>query len=691
MHAHTILTPEPSITGYTLAWDETALLNEDHESLFAHVQGKTLFLGINAVNNHTAASQLKNIQDELTEFLNIRNSSPHGQDSPATLAQLAKRWCGATSDHANDVKAAVRLGNAWSVQCEREDRGEQVLKGMDSEKVALALRDTKDRMIMDVGGEAAWEKLSAEEKDERGTSAYKELKIRLGNEEFGKLSPTEQADVDLFLWTGCCCHKDLNAIRYGVNEQKTYWKENSHLPQPIKLLNKTSRQHASTGAAAKKAAENMSDSGGGKLVELVGSVAANKDDGKGWQREYKNWYLDEYGWAVAFPGVSHNRYGTVPRGATVIILDEKQLLTQLESVRDFRKSGKWGNVELNSYDGIRDESTFTDLHSLALYNQSVSDLYMAEVRQRSNGLELIDFHETLIAFLERIIDNPDILLSPETAPNDRSFNGKAWPRPELWYKVQSNIQQGRVPHLRENLVAFFRGVLRGWKRFTTEFERGGAIDKATMSQKQRAWRPPTNDHNEGAFGALRQSYHRSPNMTLLQRNSRWRYTRCGTKKWMKENLTGKTLNWLKKHARDLEGSGLERKRRLGLVRYKKQVVSDKREKWRRRLIKELEHKKELESLTVRTDVERVRSNTRLIKVAELDLQLDWHRVFCGRKIPKSGNKDDKLRYWAEAVEAYEKGDEDNSEGVGLLEEREDVRESDPSDPDDGDDQEFQAT
>ena len=42
-------------------------------------------------------------------------------------------------------------------------------------------------------------------------------------------------------------------------------------------------------------------------------------------------------------------------------------------------------------------------------------------------------------------------------------------------------------HLKTLLVAFFRGALVTWKRFTSKFAPGGLIDEATPDEKHLAW------------------------------------------------------------------------------------------------------------------------------------------------------------------------------------------------------------
>ncbi|KAE9404035.1 hypothetical protein BT96DRAFT_989762 [Gymnopus androsaceus JB14] len=53
---------------------------------------------------------------------------------------------------------------------------------------------------------------------------------------------------------------------------------------------------------------------------------------------------------------------------------------------------------------------------------------------------------------------------------------------------------------RDITVAFFRGSLSTWTRFSSEFAPAGLIDLATAEEKYLAWMPATNDVNEGLLG-----------------------------------------------------------------------------------------------------------------------------------------------------------------------------------------------
>lgn len=97
------------------------------------------------------------------------------------------------------------------------------------------------------------------------------------------------------------------------------------------------------------------------------------------------------------------------------------------------------------------------------------------------------------------------------------MDAKGWDQPEAIYAIQA-LARG-LPHLRGATVAFLKGALEIWERFLAEFVQGGDIAKSSASQRQLAWMPTTNDHNEGALGTFRISKQKAPNMTLETHNA----------------------------------------------------------------------------------------------------------------------------------------------------------------------------
>lgn len=55
---------------------------------------------------------------------------------------------------------------------------------------------------------------------------------------------------------------------------------------------------------------------------------------------------------------------------------------------------------------------------------------------------------------------------------------------------------------------------------------------------------------------------------------------------------------------------------------------------------------------VRVDTDDVLTGRTKMTVKELDAQLEWHRMWRAKQIPRSGNKEAKLRRWVNAVGQY---------------------------------------
>lgn len=117
-----------------------------------------------------------------------------------------------------------------------------------------------------------------------------------------------------------------------------------------------------------------------------------------------------------------------------------------------------------------------------------------------------------------------------------------------------------LPYLEGALLAFFKGALEGWKRFTSEFAKGGLIDTSTAAEHDLAWMPPTNDANEGILGSYHVFMRNKPVATLHQFNAQAMFHHNETALFMDEEFTPEDHAYIRKAAHEADGSGLERKR-----------------------------------------------------------------------------------------------------------------------------------
>ena len=178
-------------------------------------------------------------------------------------------------------------------------------------------------------------------------------------------------------------------------------------------------------------------------------------------------------------------------------------------------------------------------------------------------LEQGPLHTEVQQHMEKIIETPSLLISVDATYKTGTMDGTEWERPAAVEKILEMIPE--LPHLTEVLVAFFKDALVTWKRFTSEFEDGGLIDKATDAEKDLAWMSPTNDANEGILGAYRVFMHRHPNASLPQFNAQAMYNQNDTQDFMDKHLDDDDHKYIMQLARIFDASGFEKKRRKDLI------------------------------------------------------------------------------------------------------------------------------
>jgi hypothetical protein len=252
----------------------------------------------------------------------------------------------------------------------------------------------------------------------------------------------------------------------------------------------------------------------------------------------------------------------------------------LEFVKDSKKTPGFTNMEKNLYKALQDPPTLTELAVLALYAEAIIHPYMHQIRGHNiNMLDLGPLHLKVEQHMEAIIENPDILLSLDATFVTGSMDGKQWENPGVVEVILKQVSE--LPHLKDLLVRFFKDACATWKHFTTEFTPGGVIDEATDLQKELAWMPATNDVNEGILGSMRQFTRFHPRATLHMINALFTYQRNNTQPFMNENFNGGDYKFLMKMCRELDASGIEKKRQEKVVAYTMEKTKKKKEKKKR--------------------------------------------------------------------------------------------------------------
>jgi len=486
---------------------------------------KNSFIGVHPELNHKTATQLEGWKKIISEFCATHNEHPDAKCvvDPANVWQLARGYLG---DHAADQKKLSVMLEAYRRDCDREIRGEDVFLSDDPQDEVernQLLDEMLKEMLEKAGGLERWALLPPIERLKREKGVIREVQVALGEKAYQQLSQEEKDEIDFWVYTGCAMHKDLNAAKGGADRMAKSWEKEGRTP-PISLMSKAQATATESGSAPKKGkGGRQSDRGGPKLTSLLGALVKNKNPKKGHQARFRVYCRKVLGFEILFPDTSNNRYQSHGYAATEII-HRRQLYTDflLKVQGQKAMTGGLNHMEGNILIGLMDDATFTELQVMALYSQAISlplaELVRAPHHQPRNGLDLSPDFDHLIDHIEKIIEDPNILIGPDVSSETATLDGQPWHNPEAISIILGD--RDRYPHLKSALVEYFKGTLEAWRRFTRDLLNNPKLSAATPEQRYLAFRYPVNDHNEGALGFMRRITRAFPRLTFAQLNAR---------------------------------------------------------------------------------------------------------------------------------------------------------------------------
>ncbi|KIJ47936.1 hypothetical protein M422DRAFT_248518 [Sphaerobolus stellatus SS14] len=338
-----------------------------------------LFLGVHSAPNHKSETQVEGLQTHLKSICSTYNESPKEVGNHQDCHEALVKIHGANTDHASDQKKMVKILTQIRDHADRELRGERyMLSLMPEELLPHLIRATKT-LVTDTGGPTAWDRLSDEEKKAKHQETYSMLHIGFGEEAFSHLSKTEQDTASLFVWAGCCMHKELNTVKGGYTEISQYW-EKAGVTGAVKLINKDNTAVAATRIpGAVEQALERSQGGAIKVVGLAGAAFRHKDNKKGHQDSF-NFYMEEQlGYAFKFSDTSNVWYQSNCDGSGDLLVNLDLIIEYLHQVKDVKDARTLNNLEANLLKGLQDLVTIQELCVLALFSQVVSHPYMRQI------------------------------------------------------------------------------------------------------------------------------------------------------------------------------------------------------------------------------------------------------------------------------------------------------------------------
>ncbi|KAF9474254.1 hypothetical protein BDN70DRAFT_908580 [Pholiota conissans] len=480
-------------------------------------------------------------------------NSPLGKHSGGIISfvNLLIKLMGMNTDHCSKEKKDAQMFEelkAWAVD---QHLGEERILDMSLEEVTEYFKNAEDKMIKKAGGLRKWSTLPDFKKAERKAIMVEEAVAELGKDAFEDLSDEEKWIFRLFIWAGCGAHKDLNTVRGGYLAMLEWWDKNESetVVRPVLLANrdndpvvqehKTTLEQGDTPTLAQEHAFHKSTCGAIKTADIAGAIFNHKDDKKGHHDIFRYWWWEHVGIPFTFPDTSNNRFQCYCDAAAALILYKDEFLEFLETLQINKQNSALNHMETNLRNALNCTSTTTELAVLAIYAEAIYYPYMKSVRDSSAGaqnmLDLAPLHAHVYDHIQKIIENPDILIGDDASYLTASLHGEEWQDPAVVQKILKLIPT--LPHFRELFIAFFTGAAETWMRFTSEFAPGGLIDEATVEEKELAWMPTTNDENEGALGSFWQLMQHQPQLTLLSHNALALFFRNGTQAFMAAKFT----------------------------------------------------------------------------------------------------------------------------------------------------------
>ncbi|KAF7303520.1 hypothetical protein MIND_00581200 [Mycena indigotica] len=560
------------------------------------------FAGVFSTTDHSTATSHAAWMNLYNETMSTYNASPLGKRTGAlNLRLMCRRLRGMCGDHANNEKALSEEMKKTKYEELLSKMGEKRLRELDGqiEEIEGLMRQWTEKKIADAGGQRKWDKLTASDRATRDLATTTAMIQSLGVQELAEVDDSERHLLTVWVWTGCCMHKDQNSFKGGNTAMTAHWKILG-IDGPIPLANKENakairkilhpeRGDAEVTAEDLKKLEDVAF-GGAKLTALAGAIFNNAIDKRG-QGDAHQLFLEyhlELDRVKRFPQTNNTRFGSHGDAAV-------ELLTHLETYRQCGRISK-----KNVYDGLHDPPTLTELAVLAVYHILITVPYMRIVRQDShvalNAIDLGPLHRDIRDHCQLLIENPDLILDfDEQLYPLATFDGREPANLTVLSQIKALSEMGTLPYLEAMLVTFLEGAMATWIRFSSEFAPGGIIDGLSEDEKARIWLPATNDHNEGALGSYvvwarnnaTGALHTFNGLAMAQRNN--------VDAFAQNFLTKEDHHYILAAARQLDQDGLERRRRAMQKEYNAAMVVEKQQTQAKKVAREDEITAQLNS------------------------------------------------------------------------------------------------
>lgn len=227
----------------TLTWNRTVCTIAPDNSVSADCNPapemrKQRVLGVYSTHSHSSETQVQNLLEVTGGMCQTYNNLPSFKSSaPATNDELFRKVTGVISDHAEDQKKKFRLIFDLKMNLWTDKLGNDAVHNFTEEEMVNLVADELQRCYKVAGSRENWMGLSEDDQATILADARATSKSSIGSAAFGTLSPEDQRNIRLCIWSGCAAHKIMNLFKAGCKKMNEMWGLNG-LTSPILLPNK---------------------------------------------------------------------------------------------------------------------------------------------------------------------------------------------------------------------------------------------------------------------------------------------------------------------------------------------------------------------------------------------------------------------------------------------------------------------
>ncbi|KZV79515.1 hypothetical protein EXIGLDRAFT_782180 [Exidia glandulosa HHB12029] len=617
--------------GVTMMTDGTTDRNQHYQG--AHMSVKhvddsceSLFLSLHRQHSHTAEQQAEDLDKDMDQALQIYADSPLALERPVEKRDWMTLWVGVNSDHASEMKKTSEVCKEKVQRFDRITRGHDALNELPDEEYIRIGDETYSYLIECAGGYDSWVALDTAEQEKRFSEAMDTVAYRIGLDCFNALPPWQRESIDLWVWTGCCMHKEMNIVVAGTGRMAEYW-PSVGLEGPIIQPNKDNAAAIALGeSAAQERALAISPSGGAVLAAGCGALVRHKEAKRGYQRTWNNFTLEHEGHNLEYPDTNRNRFQAVCEGSRIIIVDWKTFVDFMGLIYHKKKTPGFTNFEQNIYDALFDDATLTECAALALCAQCATKIYVAMARAAANAIDLRDLHYRLLAHLRFLAENSSTVV--DTSPTESyvtcALDGQPYMDVELFYAVQYRRQSGLLGQLPGVFTALMTGAADKLEAsFMTEYAPDSPIARAHPYDLDRLFMPPTNDRSESILAFMRRTHHAQPNIgdDMLNAKAFCKYNNAY--RWVSKQPPP-VREYIRSAARKLDLAARSREYALAEVAHLRSEAARNADRIVRKQAELDERTKRLDEYEPRRIRDPDDVHMKMDK-AVLELELEWHR------------------------------------------------------------------